>query len=89
MIIDGKTGEICEIGKGWFRNMSAYVYPADVNSLYDKMETLYAKVKDEKTRKQIAKDARQNVLDNYNIEKVADKFISFLETLQDEILPIK
>lgn len=88
MIIEGKTGEICETGKEYFRNMGAYVYPANVNSLYDKMKLLYRKVKNEDSRKRIAKRARQNVLDNYNIDKLAKVWIDYLEELQEEVLPI-
>lgn len=88
MIIEGETGEICEPGKGWFRNMLGYVYPADVNSLYEKMELLYNKVKEEKTKKQIAQKARQNILLNYNIDNlVKHKWIPFLTELQEELLP--
>jgi len=90
MIIDGVTGEVCKPAKPWFRSMGAYVYPADVDSLYDKMEKLYVKVKDEKKRKKIAKKARQHVIKNFNIDKqVKELWVPYLEELQDEILPIK
>lgn len=90
MIVDGITGEICEKGKGWYRNQNAYVYPADVSSLYNKMESLYNKVKDDKQRFDIQKKARQHVLNNYNIDKlVNEKWIPFLEDLQEELLTAK
>lgn len=88
LVKEGVTGEICETGKGWWRSLGGYVYPADVNSLHAKMESLYAKLKDPKQKEEIAKAARQNVADNYNIDTlVKEKWIPLLEKLQDEILP--
>lgn len=87
MIVEGVTGEVCEAGKPWFRGLGAYVYPANVDSLYEKMETLYAKVSNGKTKKKMARAARQHVLDNFNIDKqVKQLWVPFLEDLQSEIL---
>lgn len=91
LVIEGVTGEICEVSKQpWYRQSGAYVYPADVQSLYKKMELLYSKVKNGKEHKKIKQACRKNVVDNFNIDTlVQDKWIPFLEDLQAEILPIQ
>ncbi len=87
LVIDGKTGEICNTGKAWWRNLQGYVYPADVNSLYEKMETLYTKLKNPTKAKQIAKDSRNHILQNYSIDTIVkEQWIPFLERLQNEII---
>ena len=88
LVIEGVTGEVCETGKAWWRNLNAYVYPADVNSLYEKMEIVYARSKDPKAAKKSSDAAREHVLKNYNIDTIVkEKWIPYLEDLQDEILP--
>lgn len=90
LVIEGQTGEIANVGKGFFRNLLAYVYPVDVNSLYEKMENLYLKVKNEKLKKKIANKAREHIINNYNIDTlIKERWIPYLESLQDEILPVK
>lgn len=89
LVIEGVTGEIAEVGKPWYRQSNAFVYPADVNSLYEKMEVLYAKVKNGKEHKKIKQAARKHIIDNYNIDTLVEtKWIPFLSDLQDELLPI-
>lgn len=90
LVVEGVTGEICETAKPWYRQSSAYVYPADVQSLYEKMELLYSKVKNGKELKKIRQACRQHIIDNYNIDTlVTEKWITFLEELQEELLPIQ
>lgn len=86
LVVPGETGEICDTGYKWWRNQNGYVYTADVNSLHDKMETLYKKLQDPKKKKKIAKAARENVLTNYDITNIVNNnWISFLEELQEEL----
>ena len=87
LVIEDKTGYICETGKKWWRNSQGYIYFADVPSLHDKMEKAYTDLKNPKTKESIAKKARQNILDNYNIETIVrEDWNPFLESLQEEIL---
>jgi glycosyltransferase involved in cell wall biosynthesis len=86
LIVEGKTGEKCKTDYSWWRSQGGYVHTADVRSLHDKMETIYKKMQDPKKRKQIAKDCRQNVLTNYNINDIVkDKWIPYLTELQEEL----
>lgn len=87
LVKEGVTGEICETGKGWWRSLGGYIYPADVDSLHQKMENLYTKLKDLEQKKEIARAAREHVANNFNIDAlVKDRWIPYLENLQDEIL---
>src|SRR3990167_6936530 len=84
LIKDGVTGEICEPDKPLWTSDNSYIYPANVTSLYDKMEAIYKKLHEKNT---IAKDCRDWIVDNYNINTlVSDKWIPFLTQLQLEIL---
>jgi len=86
LVIDGVTGEICETGKSRWTSDNGFVYPADVKSLHDKMETLYKKLHEKNT---IAKDARDFIVKNYNIDTIfKEKWLPYFESLQDEILPL-
>lgn len=88
LVVERVTGEISETAKPFWRNLNAYIYPADVNSLYEKMEILYAKCKNKKQRQKMARLARENVVKNYNIDTLTnERWIPFLEELQDELLP--
>ena len=89
MIKNGETGWICEAQKqGRFTNDLSYVYPADVQSLYDKMEEAYKAVKERGS--EISAAARKHVEDNYSIDALYEKkWTPFLEDLQDEILPLQ
>lgn len=86
LVIEGKTGEICETDKPMWTSDGGYVYPADVKSLHEKMETLYDKLHNPNT---IAKDARDFVVNNFNIDTIVkNQWIPFFEQLQEELLPI-
>jgi glycosyltransferase involved in cell wall biosynthesis len=83
LVIEGKTGEICETDKAWWTSGGGYFHSADVNSLHEKMELLYNKLHKPNT---IAKDARKWVVDNYNIDTIfKNDWIKFLEELQEEL----
>ena len=85
LVVENKTGWICETQKAWWRNGGGYTWFADTNSLHEKMEDLYKKLKSKNT---IAKDCRENILTNFNIDSIVkNKWIPFLENLQEEILP--
>jgi glycosyltransferase involved in cell wall biosynthesis len=84
LVIEGKTGEICKTGKPRWTSDNSLVYPADVDSLYEKMELLYKKLHEKNT---IAKDCRDNILTHYSIDDIfKDKWIPYLEELQKDIL---
>ena len=86
MIVDGVTGEICKTNGKRFTNDLSWVEPADVNDLYDKMETLYAKLKADKPG--IAKACREHIVKNYNIDiQYETLWKPLLEELQKKILP--
>lgn len=83
LVIEGKTGWICETQKKWWRG-GGYVFMANPVSLYEKMEEVFAKLSGKNT---IDKDARKNVLDNYDIDKLYEKeWKPLLESLQEDIV---
>lgn len=86
MVVDGVTGVIVDAQKvGRFTNDSSFVYPADVQSLYEGMEKVYAM-----NSKKTAKSCRNHILKNYDINKIVEeKWIPLLEELQKEILPLQ
>ena len=89
LVKDGITGEICEHDKPLWTSDNSYIYPANVDSLVNKMEILYKKLHEKNT---IAKDCRDWIVDNYNINTlVKEKWIPFLTELQEEVLtnPVK
>jgi glycosyltransferase involved in cell wall biosynthesis len=82
LVIDGVTGEVCEHGKAYFSPAQGFWYYADVNSLYDKMETLFRA-----DRKKMGEAGRKHVIENYNIDKLfKEKWVPLYCQLQDEIL---
>lgn len=90
LVIEGKTGWISDIGKPFWRNGGGYIYPADVNSLRDQMEKAHQTLQDPKEKEKISKACRKNILQNYNINDIVkDKWIPFLEELQEEVLSEK
>lgn len=87
VVIPGKTGEICEFDKTWWRGLGGYVFFPNPDSIHNKMELLFNRLKDPKQAKQIAKDCRNHVLEKYNIDKLFEnEWTPFLESLQDEVL---
>lgn len=82
LIIEGKTGFVSETGKPYWRNLNGYVYPPDVDSLASKMEDAFNLAQKGST----AKACRQNVLDNYDVDKIVEKqWEPFLKDLEEEI----
>jgi glycosyltransferase involved in cell wall biosynthesis len=87
LVVENKTGWICETGKPWWRNLGGYSYFADVNSLHEKMEMAYTELKNPDKKKLIAERARKNILQNYSIDNIIrGDWIPFLENLQEEVL---
>lgn len=87
LVKENETGWICETDHPWWRNAGGYVYPANVNSLHEKMEELHEKLQDDKEKDKISKACRENVLTNFNIDTIVKKdWIPFLEKLQEELL---
>lgn len=87
-VIQGKTGETAKTDKHRFTPDNSWVWTADVNSVYECMERLYIKLHGENT---IAKDCREHILKNYDIDVlVKNQWIPLLEELQEELLtPLK
>ena len=86
LVIEGKTGEISKTGRQHYSNAGGIWYHPDVNSLYDKMEVLYNKVKTNENK--VSLDCRNHILENFNIDKlVKEQWIPTLEELQTELLP--
>lgn len=85
LIIDGKTGEIAQAKhKVWLGG--SYIHFADPQSIYEKLEVIYRKIKENENK--ISTDCRNNVMNNYNIDTIfTTKWIPFLTDLQDELLP--
>ena len=82
LVIEGKTGLICETDKGWWRNLGGYIYPPNVDSLYEKMEESFKMSQDKDT----AKLCRKNIMDNYNIDTLVEtKWKPFLAEIETEI----
>jgi len=60
---------------------------ADPNSVYAAMERQYKRLKE--NSEQVAKDCRDNIVTNYNIDNIVQtRWIPYLTQLQDELLPI-
>lgn len=85
MVVEGKTGVICKTGKPRWTNDNAWVYPADVQSLYEKLEEIFTMVKT--NREKVAKDARDHIISNYNIDtQYNNQWRPLMEELQEELL---
>lgn len=84
LIIPEKTGWACKTAKKWWRTGGGYVYMADANSLHEQMEKVFLADKE-----QVAKDARKNIVDNYNIDTIfKEQWVPFFTDLQNELLPL-
>ena len=87
MIVDGKTGLICEHDKPRWTNDNSWVYPANVKSLYLKMEEMFMMVSNKRIT--LAQDCRDHIVKNYNIDTLfKEKWTPFMESLQKELLPL-
>jgi len=85
LIIEGKTGFKCKTDKPRYTNDLSWVYPADVNSLYEQMEKVYKIIKE--NPKKVKTDCRNHIKKNFNIDTIyEEKWKPMLERLQLEIL---
>jgi len=84
LVQEGKTGEIVEVASKRFSPAQGYWFVPSVPSIVEKMEVLYKKLHEKNT---IAKDCRDFIVKNYNIDTIVKtKWIPYLEKLQKEIL---
>lgn len=87
LLIPGKTGAVCEVATKRFTNDLSYVYTADVDSLYEKMEVVYDMVKKDEYGVQVT--CRQWIKEHYNIDTIVkEKWLPFFQDLQNELLPL-
>ena len=84
LVVENKTGWICETDKPRWTSENSFVFPANVDSLYSKMEEVYKKLHESNTVKE---DCRNHILQNYDINVIfKDRWLPFLERLQVELL---
>jgi glycosyltransferase involved in cell wall biosynthesis len=82
LVIEGVTGEICEVAYKRFSPLISYVGVPDYMDLYAKMEKLYSA-----DREKMGKEGRKWV-NQYNSKHVMQNiWIPFLENVQKEIYP--
>lgn len=87
LIQEGKTGWSARTIYKQFRNDGGFTNIADPNSVFEAMTKAYKAVKAD--AKKIAKDCRDWVVANYDIDTIyKEKWSPLLEQLQDEILPV-
>jgi len=87
LIIEGRTGEKAKTAYKRYTNDLSFVNVADPNSVYSAMERQYKRLKE--NSEQVAKDCRDNIVTNYNIDNIVQtRWIPYLTQLQDELLPI-
>lgn len=88
LVIPGKTGEICAVESKRFTSDLSYVYRADITSLYEQMEKVYAMVKADPYKVQV--DCREHVKKHFNIDTIyQEQWVPFYESLQAELLPLQ
>ncbi len=87
LIVDGKTGLLVDVQKYEYSAQFGYWAVPDMQSLYTQMEKIFEMLtKDDGT---IAKDCRQHILDNFDLDKIYIKYWRpMLEALQNDLLPI-
>lgn len=82
LVIEGETGEICEVAYKRFSPLIAYVGQPDHKSLYEKMEKLFVA-----DRVKMGKKARDWVKQYDTKRVIRDSWIPFLERVQKEVYP--
>jgi glycosyltransferase involved in cell wall biosynthesis len=85
MVVPGKTGEICDTNYKWWRGQNGFVYTANPTSIYDKMELIYAQLKENPNK--VKNDCRNHILTNFSMDSIfKNKWVPYLEELQTELL---
>ena len=85
-VVEGKTGELAEISHKFWSNQNAYQFVPSVDSIVEKMELIYNKLKGKNTYQQ---DCREHIVTNFNIDtQFKEQWLPFFEALQDEIVPV-
>lgn len=78
------AGEICDVGFRRWNGMGSYSDHPSINSLYDKMESIYKRVKEGK--EDLSSQARKFVVDNYDMDKVfKTKWLPYLLKLESRL----
>lgn len=82
-VIEGVTGEICEVESKTFTGIGSYMAPPSTDSLYEKMVKIH-----KADRVAMGKAAREHIVKNYDTKMIfATKWIPFLERVQNEVYP--
>ena len=86
LIVVGKTGELAQPSGKWFNNSASFWERPDVTSIYWAMEKIYKRSKENPLK--VMQDCRNHVVEKFNIDTIfKEKWLPYIETLQDEILP--
>lgn len=82
LVIENKTGLICESDRKFFTGAGGYYFMPSVDSLYACYEKLFRT-----DRKKMGLEGRAYVSENFNIDKIYDNhWKTYLANLQEEIL---
>jgi len=85
LIIDGKTGFLCDVGYKRFTPLGAYIGETTVKSIHENMEKVF-----NTDRKKMGRAGRKFIINNFDTKKiVAEKWLKYLEMLEKEIYPDK
>lgn len=82
LVVEGKTGEICDIAYKRFSPLMSYVGIPSVSSLVEKMEKIAAG-----NAVEYAKAARKHALDNYSLYAAMPLWDKFLTKVEEELYP--
>ena len=86
LIIQGKTGETAQVENRKWTNALSFWEPPEAKSIWWAMEKVYRKLKE--NPQQVLQDCRANVVENFNIDTIfQNRWLPYLESLQEEILP--
>lgn len=78
------AGEICEVSHRRWNGMGSYSDHPSVDSLYDKMESLYKRVQE--NGDELSIEARKHIVDNYDMDMVFKKmWLPYLLRLQSRL----
>ena len=85
LVIDGKTGAFALPNRKFWTNANAYWEQPDPMTIYLAMEKVFKMLRD--NPQQVANDCRQNVLDNFDVDKIfKNQWLPMAEQAQIDIL---